>query len=206
MIPKTYEVYNDVSKINLDNLPEKFVLKCNHGSGKVFICTSKKDFEFEKVKVELEKALKSNFAKESLEYHYSLIERCIIAEEYLDDNVNKNPIDYKFYCFNGKVESILVCSERDKELRLDDFDLNWNKLDYTYEKYKSKKELKKPERLNDMIEIASELSKGHAFVRIDLYEINGNIYFGEYTFSPAAGCIYYYKENALNRLGKLVEL
>ena len=206
LIPKTYRVYKNAFDIQLEDLPEKFVLKCNHGSGNVFICTSKKDFDLDKAKKELNRAIKFNFAKKHLEYHYSQIERCIIAEEYLDDSKNRNPIDYKFYCFNGHVESILVCSERDQKLRLDDFDLEWNKLDYTYEEFKSDKDIEKPEKLNDMIEIAKKLSKDHPFVRVDLYEINGKIYFGEFTFTPAAGFIHYYKDDALNHLGKFINI
>ncbi len=91
-------------------------------------------------------------------------------------------------------------------MRLDDFDLNWNKLDYSLPQYKSNKEFKKPAKLKEMIRIASELSKGMPFVRVDLYEINQKIYFGEFTFSPAAGLIKYYNEEALQHLGSLIEI
>lgn len=208
LIPKTYNIYINANEINIDELPEKFVLKCNNGSGDVFICNSKDEFceHFEDIKKILNKNVSSDFSKVCLEYHYSYIEPCIIAEEYLNDKLHKNPLDYKFYCFNGKVKSILVCSNREKKLKLDDFDLEWNNLDYTYDKYKSNEKIEKPKKLQEMINIAEQLSKDMPFVRVDLYEINEKIYFGEYTFSPAGGLIYYYKEDALNKLGKLIDL
>ena len=190
----------------MDELPDKFVLKCNHGSGRVYICKDKNTFDLENIRSELNRELKRDFAKVNLEYHYSFIKPVIIAEEYLDDGVHKNPIDYKFYCFNGKAESILVCSNRENELKLNDFDLNWNELDYTFEKYRSNEKLKRPTKLREMIRIAEELSCGMPFVRVDLYEINRKIYFGEYTFTPAAGMIYYYKQKALRCLGDKINL
>lgn len=205
-IPKTLKVYNSVNEIKLDDLPEKFVLKCNHGSGKAYICKSKENFDLDKVKRELKQIFNKSFSKDSLEYHYSYIKPVIMIEEYLDDGINTNPIDYKFYCHNGVVESILVCSERDKGLKLDDFDLNWNHLDYTLDKYRSSKVLEKPNNLEKMIEIASKLSKDLPFVRVDLYSINNKIYFGELTFTPAAGVIYYYKQFALDKLGSIIDL
>ena len=205
-VPKTLKIYTSADQINLDELPEKFVLKCNHGSGKVFICQSKNNFNLNQIKIELRKMLKQDFSKQTLEYHYSFIKPLIIAEEYLDDGENTNPVDYKFYCHNGIVESILVCSERNISLRLDDYDLNWDMLDYTYDKYKSHKEITKPANLDTMIQIASELSKEFPFVRVDLYSIKGKIYFGELTFTPAAGLITYYKQSALDKLGEMIDL
>lgn len=205
-IPKTYKIYQKAEDINIDDLPDKFVLKCNHGSGNVQICQSKQNFDINLAKKILKKTLKTDFSKTLLEYHYSEIKPLIIAEEYLDDSKNKNPLDYKFYCYDGIVKSILVCSERDKQLRLDDFDLNWDKLDYTHKEYKSSKEIEKPKHLEQMIEIASKLSKGIPFVRVDLYEIEDKIYFGEYTFTPCGGVIKYYKEEALQELGKGIDL
>ncbi len=205
-VPRTYKVYKNALDIKLDELPDKFVLKCNHGSGGIFICQNKKDFDLETAKKNLAEILKNDFSESLLEYHYSLINPVILAEEYLDDKKNINPFDYKFYCFDGEVESILLCSEREKKLRLDDFDLNWNKLNYTYDSYKSDKNIPKPKNLDKMIKIASELSRGLPFVRVDLYEIDGKIYFGEFTFTPAAGLIKYYKPEALKKLGEKIDL
>lgn len=205
-VPKTLATYNDVSEIDINKLPDKFVLKCNHFSGNVFICKDKKEFDFDLAKKKLDEVLKRNFADINLEYHYSYIKPLIIAEEYLNDGIHKNPIDYKFYCFDGEPESILVCSNREKKLKLNDFDLDWNELDYTTDEYRSKERFKRPKRLKEMTKIAKQLSSGIPFVRVDLYEINGDIYFGEYTFTPAAGVIRYYKQEALDYFGSKIDL
>ena len=154
----------------------------------------------------MEKSLKEDFSKRYFEKQYSYIKPVIIAEEYLNDSVNKNPTDYKFYCADGYVDGLLVCTERDKETRLDHYDLNWNKLNYTFEKFASNKKIEKPSEFEEMIKIASKISKGIPFVRVDLYEINGKIYFGELTFSPAAGLNDVYNEEGQKHLGDLIDL
>ena len=108
-------------------------------------------------------------------------------------------------------DRILLCSERDKELRLDDYDLEWNILDDTFEEYKSNKKIDKPQNLDIMIKMAENLCKDKStiaipFARVDLYDINGKIYFGEYTFTPAMGLIDYYKEKALKELGDKLDI
>ena len=205
-IPKTLKTYKSVDDIDLRELPEKFVLKCNHFSGDVFICKDKKNFDLDFAKKRLNEILKKDFADVNLEYHYSYIEPLIMAEEYLDDNEHKNPLDYKIYCFNGKAESILVCSNREEKLKLNDFDLNWNELDYTTDEYRSKIKIARPKKLKKMIRIAETLAKGIPFVRVDLYEIGDEIYFGEYTFTPGAGIIKYYKQGALDYFGAKIDI
>lgn len=206
ILTKLYGVYDNALDIDFDKLPQKFVLKTNHGSGKVYICTDKKIFNVQTCVNDLNKQLKENFAKVSLEYHYKYIKPKIICEEYLDDGKNLNPIDYKFYCFNGNAECVLVCSNRDKKLKLDYYDLDWNYLNYSKDEYKSGVKFEKPKKLKEMIKIAEQLSKEFVFVRVDLYEINGKIYFGELTFTPAAGRIYYNTQSSLNYLGGLIDL
>ncbi len=210
-VPKTIATYKDANDIDINNLPERFVLKCNHSSGDVFVCDDKKTFDVEKAKVVLGEKLKENFAKKTFEYHYDFIEPLIMAEEYLDDGTGKNPLDYKFYIFNGKCDRILVCSERDKKLRLDDFDTSWNHLDDTLIKYRSDRKIEKPKNLDKMIRIAEELCKKNGkvvipFARVDLYDLNGKIYFGEYTFTPARGLIDYYNQRTLDELGGKLNL
>ena len=204
LLPKLYGVYNNANEIDFNKLPNKFVLKTNHGCGNVFICTDKEKFNFEEAKDVLNKALKKNFARKTLEYHYSYIEPKIICEEYLDDKEHKLPLDYKFYCFDGHVECLLLCSDRENGTKLDYYDLNWNKLPYSIDKYTSHKEINKPKTLDEMIKVASDLSKGFEFVRVDLYDINGKVYFGEMTFTPVAGYIYENTQESLEYLGSLI--
>lgn len=205
-MPKLYGVYKKSSEIDFNNLPEKFVLKTNHGSGSVFVCRNKKKFDFEKACTELDKQLKYNFAKVSLEYHYSKIKPQILCEELLDDGTGNLPIDYKIYCFDGKPDCILICSNRENSLKLDYYDTNWKPKDYSIEKYKSHNAFKKPDNLNEMLEIAKILSKEFRFVRVDLYSIKGKIYIGELTFTPAAGLIRYNTEGAQLRWGKMLNI
>lgn len=205
-LPKTLKVYKNVNDINLDELPNNFVLKCNHASGNVIICNDKANFNLEEVKKILKKTKKTNFGKFLYEYHYKYIKPTIFAEEYLEEKNHKNPIDYKIYCANGKAKSILVCSERETNLRLDEFDLDWNNLNYTKEEYRSNKIIEKPKNLSKMIKIAERLSKEFPFVRVDLYEIKNKIYFGEFTFAPAAGLCAYYDDESLLKHGEYIDL
>ena len=205
-VPKTFKVYSDANEIILDELPNKFVLKCNHGSGNVEICTDKKNFDLENAKKVLKKTLKTNYAKKFFEYHYKYIKPYIFAEEYLSDNKNKNPIDYKIYCKKGKAQSILVCSQRDTGLKLNEYDLNWNELDLLKKEYKGNVKLPKPKKLTQMIKIAEKISKEFPFVRVDLYEINEKIYFGELTFTPAGGFCYYYDNASLMQHARLINI
>lgn len=205
-IVKTLGVYKTVDEIDLSKLPNEFILKCNHGSGKVFICMDKKTFDFDEAKKELKKELKEDYSNNLLEHHYQYISPVIIAEEHLNDNGNKNPIDYKFYCFNGKVINLLVCSERETGLRLNDYDINWNELENVKNEFRGRKKIEKPQNFDKMIKICEKLSKGIPFVRIDLYNIDGKIYFGEFTFTPMGGVINYYTDDALKFYGDLIDL
>lgn len=206
LIPKTLYIYHDVDEINLDVLPQKFVLKCNHGSGNVIVCTDKNNFNLSEAKEVLRDNLEKNFARKHLEYHYKYIKPLVIAEEYLDDGNGGRPLDYKFFCFRGHAECALVCSGRETSLKRDYYDLNWQHLDYTLKKYQNFEKFPKPANFEKMIEIARKLSKDFSFVRVDLYNINGDIYFGEMTFTPAAGLNMTLTEEANRYLGSLVDI
>ncbi len=206
LLPKLYGIFNNAEEIDVDNLPNEFVLKTNHGSGGVFICTDKNNFDIDNAKEILNKMLKKSFASECLEYHYNYIQPKIICEEYLKEKNHQNPTDYKFYCYDGHVECMLLCTERETGLKLDYYDLNWNYLEYAKKEFRSNKKHKKPKNYQKMIEIASDLSKGFAFVRVDFYEINGQIYFGELTFTPYAGVVNYNSQEALDYLGSLINI
>ena len=204
ILPKIYGVYENTNKINWEELPEQFVLKTNHGCGCTIVCKDKNELNKKECIKKLNKSLKENYGKISLEYHYANIKPLIICEEYLNDNEHLLPIDYKFSCFSGRAECILVCSERERKLKRTYYDTNWNKLDYTKEV--SNEEFKKPDNFSEMIKIAETLSKDFPFVRVDLYNIQGKIYFGELTFSPAAGLNQSLNDKALSYLGELIDL
>ena len=144
LAPKLYGVYNSPDEIDFDKLPERFVLKCNHGCGDIEFCENKSKFDIAAAKEHLKNALINDFATQSLEPHYHHIKRKIICEEFLPKISGHLPPDYKFYCFDGKVECVLVCSEREKSLRLDYYDLDWHYLPYAPSEHHSRTKAKKP--------------------------------------------------------------
>lgn len=183
-----WEKYDD---INFEKLPEKFVLKCNHDSGGLVICTDKGKLDYRKTRNKLEKSLKSNFFYIGREYQYRNIKPMIICEQFISDG-GKVPMDYKIYCFNGKPDVILVCKDRfsnnTHRASYLYFDQDWNFLPLNKGDDKLESiDVPKPQHLDKMIEIAKELSKDFVFARIDLYNIEGKIYFGEITLSPNSG-------------------
>ena len=183
-----WENYND---IDFGSLPEKFVLKCNHDSGGLVVCTDKEKLNWNEAKNKIEKSLKSNFFYIGREYQYRNIKPMIICEKFISDN-GKVPMDYKIYCFNGKPDSILVCKDRfsnnTHRASYLFFDQEWNFLPLNKGDEKLKDvNIPRPKNLEKMIEISRKLSEDFIFCRIDLYNINGKIYFGEITLSPNSG-------------------
>jgi hypothetical protein len=185
---KIIDSYNNIAQIDIGVLPEKFVLKVNHGSGQNIICKDKNkmDWRVEKEKLKEWMNPESNHYFYSYEWCYKHIKPKIICEEFLDD-FSDDVKDYKFMCFNGKSELMFVCSERNSSLKVDFFDLNWNKLPFERFYPNSTKDIKKPENFERMITLANKLAEPFPFVRVDFYEINNKIYFGEMTFYPGNG-------------------
>ena len=140
------------------------------------------------------------------ELHYTKIKPRIIIEKYLCDENDKMPLDYKFYCMNGEIECILVCSERDEKLKLSYYNQKWERLNYEKKEWSSKKNIEKPKKLKEMIEISKKLSKEFPFVRVDLYCNSEQIIFGELTFTPACCCAPYYNEFSNIELGKKLKI
>ncbi|MGI5872571.1 MAG: ATP-grasp fold amidoligase family protein [Bacillota bacterium] len=199
-------VYDKVDDIPFDQLPEQFALKCNHGCAYNIICKDKKHINWKKTKKKLNHWMKTKYGNYALELHYNAIKPRIICEKYLEQLGDKGLIDYKFYCFNGKPAFTLVCFNRERGLKLQCYDNNWNHLDYVIGSMKSDVQIPKPQYLNRMLEIAQILSKPFPFVRVDLYEVDGKIYFSEMTFSPNTGMFTYYNDEMLIKYGELLKL
>lgn len=184
----TLSVYESVDDILLDELPEQFVLKCNHDSGSVVVCKNKEEFDFDTNRRKLEKALKTNYYWVSREWPYKNVKRIVMAEPMLSDSDIK---DYKIYCFDGKPFMVLVVSERFSNGDgpfFSYYDLQGNLLPIKWGGENNPKgEVLEPESLERMVELATILSQGLPQVRIDFYDIGGHIYFGEYTFFDSAG-------------------
>lgn len=182
-------VWDDPDEIDFDTLPNQFVLKCNHNSGRVYICKDKESFEISKVKKELKKDLKIDYYLPGREWPYKNVPRKIIAEKYMTDETGTSLRDYKFYCFDGKAKVVGIYQDRntDKETTGDFFDMDFNWLDFTFNMPNAKIKPSKPNKFDKMIEIAEILSEGIPHVRVDLYLSNNKIYFGELTFFDGSG-------------------
>ena len=185
----TLAVYNSTKEINLDTLPDKFVLKCTHDSGSVAICKDKKTFQKEKAFAMLDKGLKRNFFWENREWPYKNVKPRIIAEAYLEDKETQELRDYKFFCFGGKVKALFIAEDRqgDEETKFDFFDADFHHLDIRNGHPNASVPPEKPLSFEKMKEMAERLSQGIPHLRVDFYEANGKIYFGELTFSHWSG-------------------
>lgn len=189
LIPLVGGPWNSFDDIDFSKLPDKFVLKCTHDSGSVAICRDKTKFDVAGTRKQFSRALKGNFFYGGREWPYKNAKPRIIAEEFISNGVNEDISDYKLHCFNGQVKMILVCADRNKEGGVQKvfYDQEWNKLEVRRPDALSDIEVPRPKLLYEMIEIAEMFSRDIPFLRVDLYEISGKLYFGEFTFFPAGG-------------------
>lgn len=211
VIIPTLAVWNNVGEINLDILPEKFVLKTNHGGGNlgVVICHDKSKFDLEQAKKKIDKNFNEDIYPLHKEYPYLGIRKKILAESLLETRDGSEIKDYKFYCFDGYVDSVMVCMDRQiGDAKFYFFDKDWNLKRYNKRGKEAPADftLPKPENMDRMFEIASELSKGIPFLRVDLYNVDGKIYFGETTFFPASGFDPNYLEETDRYFGSKINL
>lgn len=182
----TLGVWNDAREIDFDSLPEQFVLKCTHDSGSTEVCRDRALFDFRGAMERLDMSLGSNYYKKDREWAYKGIKPRIIAEPLIADD----PADYKFFCFDGTPEVMFLATERgrsDSETKFDFFDMDFNHLPFTNGHPNADVLPEKPQKWEEMKAVAAKLSEGIPHVRIDLYEVGGRIYFGEFTFYHWAG-------------------
>ena len=185
----TLGIWERAEDIDFNRLPEQFVIKCNHNSGKgMFICRDKKSINVERVRSGLAKGLKQNYYLQSREWPYKNVNRQIIVEQYLsaDDGDLK---DYKFFCFGGVPKMCQVIKGRETNMVIDFFDMDWRHQPFhePREYPFSDEPIAQPTRFNEMKQLASILSKGYPFLRVDFYEVDGRVYVGELTFYPTSG-------------------
>ena len=203
----TLGVWDSFDEIDFDELPDRFVLKCTHDSGGLFICTDKTKMDVGVVKGKIEKSLKRDYFYNGREWPYKDVPRKIIAEQYIQDS-NGELLDYKFMCFGGKVKCSFVCSDRfsEKGLHVTFFDRDWNVMPFERHYPSVKEGLPKPQNYEKMIELAEILSHNIPFVRVDFYEVDGKIYFGELTLYPGCGFEEFTPEHWDKVLGDWIEL
>lgn len=189
----TLGIWDSVDDIDFDALPDKFVLKTTHGGGgnAIVLCRDKSLLNRSAVKNVLHRSLRKGDSYRWLkEWPYKNVRRRIIAEEMLEDEANEQIVDYKFYCFHGKPYLVLVCFDRGHgKTKYYYFDRNWTfqRINTMGQQAPMDFTLSKPKNIDEMFFLAEKLSAGEPFIRIDLYNVNGRIYFGEYTFYPASG-------------------
>lgn len=180
-------VYDGVDEIDTDQLPERFVLKATHGSGWNIICTDKKKFDWEEAKEKLSAWLSMNFYKETRERQYKNITPRIVSEEFLDEGP-EGLTDYKLHCFKGKVYCIRVQAARAVSLRKSFYDVQWNEMSLNLRKNpRPPVNMPRPKNFEEMLFAAEKLSQPFPYVRVDMYNVNGQVYFGELTFTPNNG-------------------
>ena len=183
-------VWDDPDDIDFNNLPNQFVLKCNHNSGLgMCICKDKSKLDINKVKIGLRKGLKQDYYLTGREWPYKNVQRKIIAEKFMTNGTNELE-DYKVHNFNGVPKIILVCKDRFMQSGLteDFYSEKWEHLDIKRPGHPNAKEQQEiPVALEEMLKLSKILSKDIPFVRTDFYLINGKVYFGEITFFPASG-------------------
>lgn len=185
-------VWDDPDEIDFETLPNQFVLKCNHNSGLgMCICKDKSKLDIKKVREELRRGLKQDYYLTSREWPYKNVPRKIICEQYMEDSSQKDSLtDYKFFCFNGVADCVMVCLDRfSGDTKFYFFDKSWElkRLNIRGKNAPEGFTIPKPICMDEMFRIAEQLSAGLTFSRIDLYECNGKVYFGEITFFPDSG-------------------
>lgn len=210
-----YGKWDSPEQIEWDLLPNRFVLKANNGCGDIIICKDKNFLNKNRVIDHFRKTFERPYGIESGEPHYALIEPCIIAEELLDhenQTIDSNSlVDYKIYCFNGEPSYVFVVANRNsRKIDIALYDSNWQNL---YNQLVPSRHysplgvnIPKPESFEKMIEMAKTLSQSFPIVRVDLYEVNGAVYFGEMTFSPLGGYLDNFCPELLNIMGSKINL
>lgn len=184
----TLGVWSSVDEIDFDALPNQFVLKCTHDSEGLVICKDKKALDISTTKEKLSAALKQNFYYIGREWPYKNVKPRVIAEEYIEDHRDGELRDYKFFCFNGEPKVMFVASDRAMgKTKFDYYNLDFDHLDIMQKYPNASTPRRKPDTFDEMIKLSRILSKGFAHVRVDFYEVDGKIYFGELTFYHFSG-------------------
>lgn len=203
----TLGVWDAFDEIPFDKLPNQFVLKTTHDSGGVVVCPDKSKLNIKAARKKLEKSLRHNYFYEHREYPYKDVTPRIIAEKFMVDESGSELKDYKFFCFDGKCKMMFIATgRRINDVRFDFFDTEFHHLPFKQGHPWSGKEIAKPENFDEMVRLSEKLSKGFRHVRVDLYNINGKIYFGELTFFHFSGNVPFEPEEWDYKVGEWLKL
>ncbi len=206
-----YGCWNKPEEIDWDKLPSKFVLKLNNGSGRKYIwfVKDKKDFSVRKFERKVKKRMAVKFGHQLGEFHYGKMPTKIIAEEYLEESSCCPIRDYKFYCFHGKIAFLSVEEGRYEGLHTRDYyNLDWEKspVDFFNDVAHPHTPYTKPENFQQMVALAETLSIGYPHIRVDLYCVNGTVYFGELTYTSDNGFTQWKPQSLDFEYGKLMNI
>lgn len=207
-----YGVWDNVEDIDFSTLPRSFVLKSTHGCGTVLLVKDKEKMDVDIIKSQLKKWMTYVFGARTAEPHYIKIKARIIAEEYLDNDCNESTsiVDYKIWCLNGEPYCFMVCADREigNSAQFGFYDLQWNKIPDMISGPHANNivNVHKPDNIDELISIARKLAEGHPIVRVDLYDINGKVYFGELTFTSLGGYMDYISPKYLQIMGNLAKI
>lgn len=195
-----YGVYKKFEDIDFKKLPVQFVMKCTHACAFNYTCLDKEKIDLEKLKKQFTKWLKTDYGKKVVEPHYSPIKPEIIIEKYL----GHAPTEYKIHVFNGKARYMYIVTGRGSDIRYNNYYVDWTPFDEAQFNGWKKRDtvLPIPPNWDEMLKISETLAEPFPFVRVDLYNINGKIYFSEMTFTPAKGTLIFDEPKADDEIGK----
>lgn len=224
----TYGVWDNFDEIDFSKLPDKFVLKCTHDSGRVIICKDKTTFDIGYARKRINKALRTNYFLRGREWPYKNVKPRIIAEAFMEEKDqsillkdfevysgnsvkpemtgNEELTDYKFFCFDGEPFMMYVSHDRAENPTTDFFDMNYQRLPIRMKDPNSEELPEKPAEFDEMKELARKLSEGHPHLRVDFYVINHQIYFGELTFYHNMGFTKVKPEEWNSKLGDMITI
>lgn len=201
LVPLCGGPWSNAEEIDFEALPQSFVIKATHGCGMNLLVEDKASLDIPAARKKLDQWLHEDYPRACIEPHYRQVPRRLYAEMMLE--AAEDIIDYKFHCFDGEPQFILVCSERTDGLKLSLFDTEWNPLTEYLQNTPIPNPLPAvPNQLTQMLDVARKLAHDFPFVRVDLYAIKNKIYFGEMTFSPAAGVFDYYNDEFIEKWGR----
>lgn len=203
-----YGIYDRFDDIDFDKLPNQFVMKCTHACAFNYICKDKSKIDIKSLRKKFNKWLKTNYGKKTVELHYANIKPQIIIEKYLIQEDEPLPVEYKIHVFNGKAKYMYVVTSRGVDIRYNNYYIDWTPFDGAQFNgwKKTDHPLIKPDHFQDMVEMSEILAKPFPFVRVDLYNINGKIYFSEMTFTPAKGTLILDDDKCDYEIGKWLDI
>lgn len=203
-VVKNYGVYDRWEDIDFDSLPNKFVIKGTHDSGGAFICKDKNTFDFKEAEQRIKHNLRINYFFPLREWPYKNIKPRIIVDQLLDDHSGSELRDYKFWCFNGK-PTFMYVTNKGKVIKENFYDMDFKPISIDHGFERTIPEYEKPTNFDKMKELATQLSAGIPFVRVDFFNVDGKIYFGEFTFYDWGG-MRPFRNDWDEKIGQFIEL